>query len=143
MLIKINHCFIAIESFTWCYIISSIYAIYTSPCTNEWENMMWEKCCKKYWNKKNHPIIWFWISSCSSWIWFVSFTFVLRRASFEYVILFILITKQSPVILFRAQKQRTRKIRMAIVWSKWHDMKNDVSPLFSKPNIIFLFFCWF
>ena len=95
-----------LESFTWCYIISSIYAICTSPCTNEWGKHDVGKVLQKILKKKNHPIIWFWISSCSSWIWFVSFTFVLRRASFEYVILFILITKQSPVILFRAQKQR-------------------------------------
>ena len=49
---------------------------------------------------------------------------------FEYVISFILITKQSPVILFRAQKQKkktqtkqnktkqNRKIRIIIAWSK-------------------------
>ena len=47
-------------------------------------------------------------------------------------------------ILFSALKQRKCKIRMVIVWSKWRDMKNDVPPLFSKPNIIFqFFFRWF
>ena len=59
---------------------------------------------------------------------------------FEYVILFVLITKQLPVILFNAPKWRKSEVKMVIVLSKWRDMKNNVSPLFSKPNIIFQFF---
>ena len=34
---------------------------------------------------------------------------------FEYVILFILITKQSPVILFKALKWRKCEVKMVIV----------------------------
>ena len=56
---------------------------------------------------------------------------------FEYVILFIIITKQSPVIRFNAPKWRKCEVKMVIVWSKWRDTINNVSPLFSKPNIIF------
>ena len=59
---------------------------------------------------------------------------------FEYIILFILITKQSSVKKFSAPKRRKCKIKVVIVWSKCRDMKNNVSPLFSEPNIIFFFF---
>ena len=54
---------------------------------------------------------------------------------FEYIILFIPITKQSSVKLFSAPKRRKCKNKMVIVWSKCPDMKNNVSPLFSEPNI--------
>ena len=54
---------------------------------------------------------------------------------FEYIILFILITKQSSVKLFSAPKWRKCKNKIIIVWSKCRDMKNNVSPLFSEPNI--------
>ena len=48
---------------------------------------------------------------------------------FEYNVLFILITKQSSVFFLVYQNGESAKSKMVIVWSKCHDMKNNISPL--------------
>ena len=63
---------------------------------------------------------------------------------FEYAILFILNTNQSPVIFLVHQNGKNAKIKNGHFWSKWQNMKMNVLPLFSKPNINFLcFFRWY
>ena len=110
ILIKINHYFI-----TWIIYVLISFIRHLCVTLYKW---MGKTCCGKSSAKNTEinktPHVWFWI------------------CHFVY--------SYHKTILFSALKQKKCKIRMVIVWSKWRDMKNDVSPLFSKPNIIFQFF---
>ena len=61
---------------------------------------------------------------------------------YEYVILFILITKQSPVMVFSAPKEKNTQNQNGhcLVKMTRHEKICVPPPLFSKPNIIFQFF---
>ena len=109
ILIKNNHSFI-----TWIiYVISFIRHFVRHPIQMNVENMLWKKCCKKYWNSKTPHVLVLNMSFCLSY---------------------------HKTILFSAPKQRKCKIRMVIVLSKWRDIKMMSPPPIFQTQYHFSFF---